>query len=126
VTEDRTWLDPSRVIVMAASPQPIPKPSGGPADAAQAPGPPERGIGLVSATGLVIGSIIGIGVFTMPAVLASVGTSSPLVLAVVAVGAVLLARDRSRSADGEATSSQRAPITTSALPAFTTIAFTDG
>ena len=106
----------------ATNSKPVPETSGGPAEA----GPPERSIGLTSATGLVIGSVIGIGVFTMPAVLASAGTSSPLVLAVVAVGAVLLARDRSRSADGEATSSQRAPITTSALPAFTTIAFTDG
>jgi APA family basic amino acid/polyamine antiporter len=48
-------------------------------------------LGLTSATGLVIGSIIGTGVFTMPAVLAGAGTSSLLVLAVIAVGAVLLA-----------------------------------
>jgi basic amino acid/polyamine antiporter, APA family len=34
------------------------------------------GLGLPSATGLVIGSIIGTGVFTMPAVLAAAGTSS--------------------------------------------------
>jgi basic amino acid/polyamine antiporter, APA family len=40
---------------------------------------------------LVIGSIIGTGVFTMPAVLAGAGTSSLLVLAVIAVGATLLA-----------------------------------
>ena len=50
-----------------------------------------RALGLTSATGLVIGSIIGTGVFTMPAVLASAGTSSLLVLAVIAVGAMLLA-----------------------------------
>ena len=50
-----------------------------------------RSLGLTSATGLVIGSIIGTGVFTMPAVPASAGTSSLLVLAVVAVGAMLLA-----------------------------------
>src|SRR5271166_1926324 len=49
------------------------------------------GLGLPSATGLVIGSIIGTGVFTMPAVLAAAGTSSLIVLAVVAVGAMLLA-----------------------------------
>ena len=49
------------------------------------------GSGLTSATGLVIGSIIGTGVFTMPAVLAGAGTSSLLVLAVVGVGAMLLA-----------------------------------
>jgi APA family basic amino acid/polyamine antiporter len=50
-----------------------------------------RALGLTSATGLVIGSIIGTGVFTMPAVLAGAGTSSLLVLAVIAVGAMLLA-----------------------------------
>ncbi len=49
------------------------------------------GLGLTSATGLVIGSIIGTGVFTMPAVLAAAGTSSLIVLAVVGVGAMLLA-----------------------------------
>jgi amino acid transporter len=32
-------------------------------------------MGLTSATALVIGSIIGTGVFTMPAVLAGAGTS---------------------------------------------------
>jgi APA family basic amino acid/polyamine antiporter len=48
-------------------------------------------LGLTSATGLVIGSIVGTGVFTMPAVLAGAGTMGILVLAVVAVGAMLLA-----------------------------------
>ncbi|HTS97470.1 MAG TPA: amino acid permease [Streptosporangiaceae bacterium] len=50
-----------------------------------------RTLGLTSATGLVIGSIIGTGVFTMPAVLAGAGTSSLIVLAGIAVGAMLLA-----------------------------------
>jgi APA family basic amino acid/polyamine antiporter len=50
-----------------------------------------RALGVSSATGLVIGSIIGTGVFTMPAVLATAGTMSLLVLAVIAVGAMLLA-----------------------------------
>jgi basic amino acid/polyamine antiporter, APA family len=50
-----------------------------------------QALGLTSATGLVIGSIIGTGVFTMPAVLAGAGTSSLLVLAVIAIGAMLLA-----------------------------------
>jgi APA family basic amino acid/polyamine antiporter len=50
-----------------------------------------RALGLTSATGLVIGSIIGTGVFAMPAVLASAGTSSLLTLGVIAVGAMLLA-----------------------------------
>ncbi len=50
-----------------------------------------RALGLTSATGLVIGTIIGTGVFTMPAVLASGGTVSLAVLAVIAVGAMVLA-----------------------------------
>src|SRR5215470_14518809 len=50
-----------------------------------------RSIGVTSATGLVIGSIIGTGVFAMPAVLASAGTVSLLVLGVIAAGAMLLA-----------------------------------
>src|SRR5271166_2484138 len=75
------------------------------ASAAPAPQPPDRpaqpapsasqkqggGLGLTSATGLVIGSIIGTGVFTMPAVMAAAGTSSLIVLAVVGVCAMLLA-----------------------------------
>ncbi|MFZ0049065.1 MAG: amino acid permease, partial [Streptosporangiaceae bacterium] len=50
-----------------------------------------RALGLTSATGLVIGSIVGTGVFTMPAVMAGAGTSSLLTLAVIAVGAMVLA-----------------------------------
>jgi APA family basic amino acid/polyamine antiporter len=49
-----------------------------------------RALGLTSATGLVIGSIIGTGVFAMPGVLAQGGTSSLLVLGVIAAGATLL------------------------------------
>ena len=49
-----------------------------------------RALGLPSATALVIGSIIGTGVFTMPAVMAGAGTSSLLVLGAVAIGAVTL------------------------------------
>ena len=48
-------------------------------------------LGLPSATALVIGSIIGTGVFTMPAVMAGAGTSSILTLLVVTAGALLLA-----------------------------------
>ena len=47
-------------------------------------------LGLTSATGLVIGSIVGTGVFTMPAVLAGAGTMSLVVLGVIAIGALLL------------------------------------
>ena len=48
-------------------------------------------LGLTSATGLVVGSIVGTGVFTMPAVLAGAGTMGIVVLAVIALGATLLA-----------------------------------
>src|SRR5271165_2881357 len=48
-------------------------------------------MGLTSATALVIGSIVGTGVFTMPAVLAGAGTMGIIVLGVIAVGAMLLA-----------------------------------
>ncbi len=48
-------------------------------------------LGLTSATGLVIGSIVGTGVFTMPAVIAGAGTMGIVVLGVIAVGAMLLA-----------------------------------
>src|SRR3984957_2418311 len=48
-------------------------------------------LGLTSATGLVIGTVIGAGVFTMPAVLASAGTSSLITLGVIALGAMVLA-----------------------------------
>jgi basic amino acid/polyamine antiporter, APA family len=50
-----------------------------------------RALGLTSATGLVVGSIVGTGVFAMPAVLAGAGTVSLLVLGVIAVGAMMLA-----------------------------------
>jgi APA family basic amino acid/polyamine antiporter len=53
-------------------------------------GAPTSALGLPSATALVIGSIIGTGVFTMPAVMAEAGTSSILTLGVISIGAVLL------------------------------------
>lgn len=61
--------------------------------AAGPPGSADRAaaaLGLPSATALVIGSIIGTGVFTMPAVLATAGTSSIITLAVITLGALLL------------------------------------
>lgn len=59
----------------------------------ESPGPiaeRARSLGLPSATALVIGSIIGTGVFTMPAVMAGAGTSSLITLGVVGLGALLL------------------------------------
>ena len=51
-----------------------PEASVGPPGSATLQGHAER-LGLPSATALVIGSIIGTGVFTMPAVMAGAGTS---------------------------------------------------
>jgi APA family basic amino acid/polyamine antiporter len=51
---------------------------------------PAHALGLPSATALVVGSIIGTGVFTMPAVMAGAGTSSIITLGIVAIGAVVL------------------------------------
>jgi len=73
----------TRQVRHPASGQAQPGPSAG-----QEQGP---ALGLASATALVMGSIIGVGVFTMPAVLAAAGTSSLVVMGVVAVGAMLLA-----------------------------------
>ena len=73
-----------------AGTRPVPQPRGGRAQPA-APAGQGATLGLLSATGLVMGTIVGVGVFTMPAVLASAGTSSLVVLAVVAVGAMALA-----------------------------------
>jgi basic amino acid/polyamine antiporter, APA family len=64
------------------------RPTGGPPSRTEQKA---RALGLTSATGLVVGSIVGTGVFAMPAVLAGAGTSSIAVLAVIAVGAMLLA-----------------------------------
>ena len=73
-----------------AGTRPVPQPRGGRAQPA-APASQGATLGLLSATALVMGTIVGVGVFTMPAVLASAGTSSLVVLAVVAVGAMALA-----------------------------------
>lgn len=56
------------------------------------PAPPgaKPSLGLPGSTALVIGSIIGTGVFTMPAVMAGAGTISILVLVVVSVCAIVL------------------------------------
>src|SRR3954467_9123733 len=52
--------------------------------------PVQSRLGVTSATALVVGSIIGTGVFTMPAVMAGAGTSSILTLLGISIGAVLL------------------------------------
>jgi APA family basic amino acid/polyamine antiporter len=72
----------------AVSARPPGREYGEPAPAAEEPG---RALGLTSATGLVVGTVVGAGVFTMPGVLAGAGTVSLAVLAVIAVGALVLA-----------------------------------
>lgn len=51
----------------------------------------DRQIGLPTATALVTGSIIGTGIFTVPAALAAFGTIGILAFGVVAIGAICLA-----------------------------------
>ncbi|UFR01577.1 amino acid permease [Streptomyces sp. Go40/10] len=61
-----------------------------PAEAA-VPAPRRRGFGLAAATALVMGNIIGGGIFALPAAVAPYGTVSLLAFAVLSVAAVLLA-----------------------------------
>ncbi|MFI6492141.1 APC family permease [Streptomyces sp. NPDC050564] len=56
-----------------------------------APSPSRRGFGLTVATALVMGNIIGGGIFALPATVAPYGTVSLLAFLVLSVGAVLLA-----------------------------------
>lgn len=60
-------------------------------DLADPHGEGERAIGLPTATALVTGSIIGTGIFTVPAALAGFGTIGILAFGVVAIGAIALA-----------------------------------
>ena len=73
-----TTVTPERAASVTVS---DPEPRGGPV----------QKLGLPSATALVIGSIIGTGVFTMPAVMGGAGTSSLITLGVIGIGARLLA-----------------------------------
>lgn len=75
----------------------LPRPAARSVDGGTAapPVPPDQpatagSLSLPSATALVVGSIIGTGVFTMPAVMAGAGTSSIMTLGIISVGAVLL------------------------------------
>src|SRR3954449_12899877 len=61
-----------------------------PAARAAVTDPVQSRLGVTSATALVIGSIIGTGVFTMPAVMAGAGTSSLITLGIISIGALLL------------------------------------
>jgi len=50
-----------------------------------------RGLGLTVATALVVGSIIGVGIFNLPSSLATYGPISIVAMALTTVGAVALA-----------------------------------
>lgn len=76
----------SRVPVPESGMSPTPPIARSPRNKAKA-----HALGLTSATGLVVGRVVGTGVFTMPAVLAGADTMGIVVLAVIAVGAMLLA-----------------------------------
>ena len=52
---------------------------------------PDRGFGLTAATALIMGSIIGVGVFNLPTSLASYGPISLVSMALTTVGALALA-----------------------------------
>jgi len=54
-------------------------------------GPPARGLALPQATALVLGSVIGVGVFDMPGSLAEFGPISIVALALTTVGALCVA-----------------------------------
>ncbi|OQD53724.1 transporter [Streptomyces phaeoluteigriseus] len=58
---------------------------------APAPTPRRRGFGLTAATALVMGNIIGGGIFALPAAVAPYGTVSLLAFVVLSVAALLLA-----------------------------------
>jgi basic amino acid/polyamine antiporter, APA family len=52
---------------------------------------PPRPLGLPAATALVIGNVVGVGIFLLPAALAGYGTLSILTFVMVAIGAVAMA-----------------------------------
>ncbi|WP_326575521.1 amino acid permease [Streptomyces sp. NBC_00481] len=74
----------------ATEPEPNPVPADGTASATNAAAP-GRTFGLTAATALVMGNIIGGGIFTLPAAVAPYGTVSLLAFGVLSVAAVLLA-----------------------------------
>ncbi|MDI2129535.1 amino acid permease, partial [Yinghuangia seranimata] len=55
------------------------------------PAPDDASMGLAQATALVIGGVIGTGIFLLPATLAKYGTVSILAFGLVSVGAILIA-----------------------------------
>jgi APA family basic amino acid/polyamine antiporter len=74
----------------APAPSDVPEASG-PSGTLPASAPRRRGFGLAAATALVMGNIIGGGIFALPAAVAPYGTVSLVAFVVLSVAAVLLA-----------------------------------
>src|SRR3954462_947196 len=55
------------------------------------PGRPEKGFGITTATALVVGSVIGVGIFNLPTSLASYGPITLVSMGLTTVGALALA-----------------------------------
>ena len=69
---------------------PIPAPASAPASPAS-PAEPAEGLGLSAATALVVGSIVGVGIFNLPTSLASFGPISLVSMGLTTIGAIALA-----------------------------------
>lgn len=74
--------EPSAELTKSAAPGPE-KPAG--------PDPESEKLGLPAAIALVVGNIVGTGIFLLPASLAAIGTVSILVFGLVTIGAIALA-----------------------------------
>lgn len=80
---------PRRTDSAAPPPVPVRPPSAGPPETGPDPGGRRFGVGTASA--LVVGSVIGTGVFALPSALAVFGPISLVAFALVTIGAVALA-----------------------------------
>src|SRR3954453_3575703 len=75
----------------------------------------QRGLGLITAIALIMGSIIGVGIFNLPTSLASYGPITLVSMALTTVGALVLALlfaalSRRLPADGGAAADARAAV----------------
>src|SRR5918998_1488384 len=68
---------------------PIPAPASAPAPPSAAK--PADGLGLTGATALVVGSIVGVGIFNLPTSLAAFGPISLISMGLTTIGAIALA-----------------------------------
>lgn len=87
-------MRPSRSAHRAPASSPVP---GAAADGASRVAPsavaqPSRGLGLTGATALVVGSIVGVGIFNLPSSLAPYGPVTLISMGLTTVGAFALAR----------------------------------